>query len=167
MSDKKRNIDSININDLNDSNDLKKSKNLDNKNLSIFAYKNIRDIIIEYLTVIDIINLSLCCKAINEVLDPKNNPIINFIYLIEAIYKIFELDPASNYIIKNKYILSGKKIKFGLNYKVFLKEIISQLDVYKDNPIGKRIKDFIKIHIFLPDLRKEIFTLEFENSSIH
>lgn len=170
MSGKKRNIYSININDSNDSNDsndLKKSKNLDNKNLSIFAYKNIRDIIIEYLTVIDIINLSLCCKAINEVLDPKNNPIINFIYLIEAIFKIFELDPASNYIIKNKYILSGKKIKFGLNYKVFLKEIISELDVYKDNPIGKRIKDFIKIHIFLPDLRKEIFTLEFENSSIH
>ena len=43
MSDKKRNIDSININDLNDSNDsndLKKSKNLDNKNLSIFCRKH-------------------------------------------------------------------------------------------------------------------------------
>ena len=165
MSGKKRIIDSINnINDLNDSNDLNNSKNIDNhKNISIFAYKNIRDIIIEYLTIIDIINLSLCCKEINEVLDPENNTIINFIYLIEAIYKIFELDPASNYIIKNKYILSGKKIKFGLNYKVFLKEIISELDVYKDNPIGKRIKDFIKIHIFIKILREKLL---FEESLI-
>ena len=54
-----------------------------------------------------------------------------------------------------------------MNFKLFLKQLKSELNVYKDNQIGKRIKDFIKIHIFLPDLRKENFTLEFENSSIH
>jgi hypothetical protein len=100
-------------------------------------------------------------------LDPDTNPIINFIILIEIINKYFELDPSNNYIIKNKYILLGKNIKFGMNFKLFLKQLKSELNVYKDNQIGKRIKDFIKIHIFLPDLRKENFTLEFENSSIH
>ena len=157
-----------NLNSISNSNNLNNSKNSNNnKNLSIFKYANITNIIIEYLIVIDIIKLELCCKDIKEMLDPNTNPIINFIYLLEAINKYFELDPASNYIIKNKYILSGKNIKFGKNFKLFLRELKYELDVYKGNLIGKRIKDFIKIHIYLPDLRKENFTLEFENSSIH
>ena len=135
--------------------------------LSIFQNKNILNIVIKYLPIIDINNFSLCCKHIKKMLDPDTNPIINFIILIEIINKYFELDPSNNYIIKNKYILLGKNIKFGMNFKLFLKQLKSELNVYKDNQIGKRIKDFIKIHIFLPDLRKENFTLEFENSSIH
>ena len=132
-----------------------------------FKNKNYLDQIIVFLPINDIISFSLCNKEIKELLDPNNNTNINFIFLITIIKRYFDLDLTSNYYIKNKKILLDKNIKFGKDFKLFLKQIKDSLDVYKDNQIGKRVKDFIKIHIFLPDLRKECFTLEFENSSIH
>ena len=169
MSDKIKNLNKSSIKNSNKSSTDNTNKSTTNNlnNLSIFKYENITSIIIKYLTISDIINLSLCSKDIKKMLDPDNNNNINFIFLIEIINKYFDLDPTSNYIIQNKYILLGKNIKFGMNFKLFWKKLKIALDVYKDNQIGKRIKDFIKIHIFLPDLRKECFTLEFENSSIH
>ena len=136
-----------------------------NNNNICFTNENYLNFIIVYLTVNEIVQLSLCNKQINKLLDPDNNKYINLLFLINLITKYFELDPSNNYIIKNKNNLS--KVKFGMNFKSFLKQIKDDLDIYKDNKIGKRIADFFKIHIFLPDLRKECFTLEYENSSIH
>ena len=150
------------------SDEINKDKNKANNKEDNICFKNINyiNLIVVFLKVDEIVKLSLCNKKINELLDPNNNNLINLIFLITLISKYFELDPSNNYIIKNKYILSDK-IKFGKNFKLFLKEIIDGLDVYKESKIGKRIADFFKIHIFLPDLRKECFTLEYENSSIH
>ena len=128
---------------------------------------NLLNLVMQFLKVDDISRFSCCNKKINEMTDPKNNGVINLIFLFALIKGNFELDPSNNYYLKNKYILLGKNLVYGTNFKLFTKKLIEELNVYKDNPIGKRVKDFIKIHIFLPDLRKEYFILEFENSSIH
>ena len=132
-----------------------------------FCFKNNNYVaqIIVFLCPKEIVELSSCNRALKNLLDPKNNNIINTIFLLTIIERYFLLDKSINF--KNKKILLGKNNNFPFDMKLFLKQFILHFGKYKNIEISSRVQDFFRIHIYLPDLRKEIFNLEFENSSIN
>ena len=121
--------------------------------------------IIIFLKPKEIVKLSLCNKTLNEILSPINNNIINTIFMFTIMDRYFNLEE-SNYNEKNKKNLLGKNPKFCVDMKLFLKQFLIHFGKYKKE-ISARVQDFFRIHIYLPDLRKEIFNLEYENSSIN
>ena len=72
----------------------------------------------------------------------------------------------TNYNEKNKYNLLGKNRKFCRDTKLFLKQPFIHSGKYKKD-INAKIQDFLRIHIYLPDLRKEVFNFESQNSLIN
>ena len=120
-----------------------------------------------YLEPEDIIKI----KEINKKnLDPDKNKILNLIFMEGVIRNFFIYDKDD---LKNNIIFSKNKknllacIKLKQNWKKFYEEIRTHLNNYNDEAIVKKVKDIFKIHLFLPDLRKENAHLEFESSSIH
>jgi hypothetical protein len=118
-----------------------------------------------YMDYPNIIIFSMCNKTINNALNPDKNIIINNIFMQTIIKLFFEFD--DDYNLKNKKNLLGKFFKFQINCKNFLKELIINFRNYSDKTISDKVKDCFRIHMYLPDLRKESKHLEFESSSIH
>ena len=82
------------------------------------------------------------------------------------IEEYFEFEGDDNNFKNNKN-LSGKFVKNQTNWKNFLKEIKLNFANYKDEKIKGKVKEYFKVHLYLPDLRKENIHLEYESSSIH
>ena len=94
-----------------------------NNNNICFTNENYLNFIIVYLTVGEIVKLSLCNKQINKLLDPDNNKYINLLFLINLITKYFELDPSNNYIIKKQPpATAGGIVCFLYPYSIVLAE---------------------------------------------
>ena len=130
-----------------------------------YIYNNIYlSNIVVFLTYNDIIALSICNKALKKLLEPKNNPLINKIFMLSAIHEFFSLTKKF-YNKENKYNLSGKKLKFNADFKKILSNLKKCFVNFKEDIIKQRTLDFLKVHMYLPDIRKEIFMLEFENST--
>ena len=119
-----------------------------------------------FLQYKDILLFSQCNKELNKLLEPKNNIVINTIFLLSIIDEFFEIEH-SNYKNENKKNLLGKNIEFSCDWKLFLKQFKVYFSKYEEKTIALKVLDFFRIHLYLPDLRKECFHLEFENSSIH
>ena len=134
--------------------------------MNCFKNINLLSEIATFLNYKEIILLSLCNKEIKNLLNPENNIVINTIFLLSTIDEFFELEHC-DYNNGNKKNLLGKKIEFSTNWEIFLKQFKVQFSQCEDKTISQKVLDFFKIHIYLPDLRKECFHLEFENSSIH
>ena len=154
--------------------------------------KNYLSHIVIFLNYIDIINLSICNKALNDMLQfPKKKDnkqdktnesdisdklsesdnsvyihLINTIFLMTTIHQFFDMEK-SLYNSKIKKNLLGKNPKFSYDWKTLFIKLRKAFKRYNDDKIKKRVLDFFKVHIYLPDIRKEIFMLEFECSSIH
>ena len=126
---------------------------------------NLLTIISQYLSFKDILKLSHCNRSIRNLLNPDKNNIINKIFLLSLIKIFFEFD--SDIIFKNKKNLSGKLMKFTKNYKAFMMDLNKNIQRYSNESIRKKVIDCFRIHMYLPDLRKENIHLEFESSSIH
>lgn len=127
---------------------------------------NLLTYISEFLTYKNIIQFSLCNKFIYNSLNPETNNIINIIYMRSIIEEYFEFEGDDNNFKNNKN-LSGKFVKNQTNWKNFLKEIKLNFANYKDEKIKGKVKEYFKVHLYLPDLRKENIHLEYESSSIH
>ena len=121
--------------------------------------------IIVFLNSFEIVILSMCNKHLKKALDTKNNSTTNIIFMFNIIEKYFSIEPL-NYFSYKKNLL-GKNVIFSTDWKSFLKQLKVHISQYEDKTITNRVLDFLKIHLYLPDLRKECFHLEFENSSIH
>ena len=134
--------------------------------MNCFKNKHLLTQIVVFLPYKDIISFSLCNQELNKLLDPNNNIIINTIYLLSTIDEFFEIEQ-THYKNENKKNLLGKNIHFSCDWKIFLKQFKVYFDKCEDKTISLKVLDFFKIHIYLPDLRKECFHLEFENSSIN
>ena len=113
-----------------------------------------------------IIIFSQCNRTINNSLNPEKNIIINNIFLQAVIKLFFEFDEEDNNF-PNKKNLLGKLLKFRINWKNFLKEITINFRNYSDKTISNKVKDCFRIHMYLPDLRKDEKELEFESSTSH
>ena len=119
-----------------------------------------------FLKVHEIKQFSMCNKKINELLNPKYNQIINIIFLITILNEFFQIKTYNYNNFWVKYNLSENLPNFSADFGFFLKQLRLSFSKYEDKIIAKRIHDFLKIHIYLPDLRKDCFTLDFEGSSI-
>ena len=129
-----------------------------------FENPNLLDIIVTYLDLKDIFCLSMSNKILKEMLDPKNNSKVNVLYFLKIINEFFDYDKS---YLKKRKILLGKNLKFEVNWKQYFNHLLTNFGKCEDQNINKKIRDFFRIHIYLPDIRKEIFFLENQNSTIH
>ena len=120
------------------------------------------NVVLGFLDPKSIMNFSLVNIKIKKILDPSTNEYINTVYLVKLINDFFEYDNLSK-----KYNLLGKNLQFKTNWRSELIELNINFSVCKEEKIRKKLRDFFRIHIYLPDLRKECFVLEFPNSTIH
>ena len=126
--------------------------------------KNILGNILKYLPYTNIIVLSQCDKALYKEIDPTSNTLVNNIFLENVYQSYFN---SKDYNITNKKNLSDDFLESKINWKSFLKEIYLNFNDYEDKNISKKVLDFFKLHLYLPELRKENFHLEYEFSSTH
>ena len=126
--------------------------------------------ICSYLDPESIIFLSACNKTISEKLCPSNNPIINRIFNNEVTHKFFEMD--EDYIsensrkkCRNNLLENSWKSKF--NWKLFYSQMSIHFLLFPDKEITKMFLDSFKVHMYLLDLRKENFHLDYPHSSIY
>jgi len=129
-----------------------------------FYIKNILGTILKYLSYKEIILLSQCDKTLNKEIDPDNNSLVNNIFLDNVSQTYFN---SKDYNLENKKNLSDDYLESKKNWKSFLKELHDHFKNYDDKAISNRVQDFFKLHLYLPDLRKENFHLEYEFSSTH
>ena len=124
---------------------------------------NLLSFICSFLTLKDILKLSHCNKSLRNSLNPEDNNTINNIFFYFLIANFFE----NEYNFKNKKNLSGNLMKLSKNYKEFLIELNKSIHSCKNESIRKKVINCFRIHMFLPDLRKENVHLEYESSTIH
>lgn len=122
--------------------------------------------ILKYLSFKDIILFSQCDKELYKRIDPASNAFVNNIFL-ENVYQTYF--SSKDYNFENKKNLSDDYLESKINWKSFLKEINLHFKNYnkEDKAIYEKVLDFFKLHLYLPDLRKEYFHLEYEFSSTH
>ena len=134
----------------------------------VLRNSNLLTFICEFLIPDDIIQLERSCKLVKKVLNPINNNILNLIYMKGVIITFFTFDKEdlNNNIFFNKKNLL-EIIKLKKNWANIFEQLKINLDNYIDKEIVKKVKDIFKIHMFLPDLRKENQHLEFESSTMH
>ena len=125
---------------------------------------NYLNMVVVNMDLKEILNLSRSNKVINEKLSPDNNNYVNTLFYIKTIQSFFDFDKS---VLKNKKILLAKNIHFQINWKYYLNQLHIVFEKYKDEKIKTKIKNSFMIHIYLPDIRKEIFILEFPNSTMH
>ena len=123
--------------------------------------KNIVTNIGQYLSVKDVIFLSNSHKTMHKILTPLQNLLVNLMFLEYVIQFYFQYD--SDY--KNKKNLLDIFTQ-TIDWKQFLKEMKDNFRAYNNTKIKAKVLDCFKIHMYLPDLRKENNHLEFESSSI-
>ncbi len=121
-----------------------------------------------YLSFKSIISLSLCNKYLYCIaLNPEKNVVVNNLYMQNIFHEFFEFDKDDDNNFLNNKNLSGKIFKMEVNWKNILKELWINFKNYKDAKIVEKVRDCFRIHMYLPDLRKENAHLEYESSSIH
>ena len=129
-----------------------------------FMSNNYLSQIIIFLEPCDIIKLSLSSHKLNELLSPENNSIVNTLFLFLILDEFFENEKYNENTKKN---ILEKNIKFCSNFKQVYRKFKENFYKYQNKTIKNLILNFLKIHIYLPDLRKDNFILDFEKSSIH
>ena len=130
----------------------------------LFDNENFLKIILAYLDIKSILFLSLCKKEINKKLSPVNNEYVNILFFLKIMNDFYDFDKIYNKCKKN---LFGKNLKFNIDCKYYYNQIYLNYSLCKEEKIRKKIIDFFRIHIYLSDLRKEIFILEYHNSTTH
>ena len=127
--------------------------------------RNYVDNIILFLTIKEVILFSNCCKAFKKNLDPNNNPIINKLYLFQIFAEFFETDQENYFYTKKN--LSGKKINDNKKWRETYINLKMNFLFYENKAISKKVLDFFCAHLYLQNVRNEIFLLESQNSSAH
>ena len=131
-----------------------------------FTKSNLLTYICQFLDYTSIIAFSQCNITIHKCLDPNGNNVINLMFL-QSVQKYFQFDEDEDIMVQKKMNLLDKFGQTHINWKNFLKKLTLIFRDFEDKTISDKVKDFLQIHIYLPDLRKNRPELEFENSSIH
>ena len=135
---------------------------------NVFNNQNLSTFICYYLEPDDIIQFAECYKPLKKALNPETNIDLNIMFMFGVTRKFFLYDRddlTNNIFFRKKNLLAI--IKFKKNWRNVYEQLKINLDNYIDKEIVKKVKDIFRIHMFLPDLRKENQHLEFESSSIH
>ena len=129
--------------DPNDKND-DKNDSKDNKNSENFANSNTN-------------------QNTDQNSDSNSSQYVNVLFYFTIQNEFFDFDKS---IFKSKKNLLGKIHNFRVKWKKYLIKLLINFSIYKEENIRKKIKDFFRIHIYLPDVRKECFILDYPNSSL-
>ena len=129
--------------------------------------------ILSYLELDEILVFFTFNKDIAGKINPETNPIINNLFYQYASNKLYKFDH-DNESDKGKEAKEANRkdifktcLKKGTNWRLFLSKANHDMICYPDKTIAKRVLNCFKIHLFLPDLRKENHHLEFDHSTSH
>ena len=109
-------------------------------------------------------------KAIGGKINPETNSVINHLfyqYVSKKLYRYDHEDDSDKGKEANKKDIFKTCLKKGTNWRLFLSKANHDMICYPDKTIAKRVLNCFKIHLFLPDLRKENHHLEFDHSTSH
>jgi hypothetical protein len=122
--------------------------------------------ILKYLSYKEIILLSQSNKELYKKIDPESNTSVNNLFF-ENVYQCYFF--SKDYNFENKKNLLDNFLESKTNWKLFLKELSLNFvsNDYVQKEISAKVLDCFKLHLYLPDLRKEHFHLEYEFSSTH
>lgn len=123
--------------------------------------------ICRYLQKDSIIQLSKCNETLNDALNPENNSIINLKFLIALNKQFFEFDEEEKSNLSKNINLLSKLLNTKTNWKSVLGELYKSFKNYDNKDIIQKVLNCFKIHLYLPDLRKEDFHLEYSSSTMH
>lgn len=137
----------------------------------VFNIKYLVTNIALYLNFEDILSLNSCNKTLKTILNPLYNRVINIIYYNKTTKKIFEMDEDDyfddGYNKINRNNLLDDSWKSNINWRLFLSETLKNFQTYPEEKIKKNVLNSFKLHMYLPDLRKDNSQLEYEYSSIN
>lgn len=120
-----------------------------------------------YLEYDDTLRFSRANKKLNEILEPKNNKIINVIFILSILNIFFEYSYKEIYKQKIAMLINCLKDKDAIDSKFYLKELKIKFKNFKYKNISKKVLKLFQLHLFLLDLRKENYILEYEGNSIY
>ena len=134
-----------------------------------FKNKNLMTNTATYLNPTEIIPLLSCNKDLRRILNPLTNPTINIIFYNYVENNFFEI--GEDYELespkKNRNNFCDDFWKSSINWKLYLNQILGHFKIYPDKKIAHQVLNSYKFHIYLSDLRKENYNLEFSYSSPH
>ena len=139
---------------------------------SYFRNKNVLTYLTNFLDVNDLLKISSSNKPLNELLNPLNNDGVNKIYYNHVTKTFFEME--EDYEFDKPYREKRNNFmdthwKNTINWKSFLIQFKKDIKNFpeQDKKITKKIYDILRIHLYLQDLRKENYHLEFSKSSLY
>ena len=126
--------------------------------------ENLLRIIIEFVTLKDIINLSLVNKSLNFLLNNETNYFVNNLWK-EQCDNDFYNNGIRDKIINKECFLDEHECIF--NWKELYKKIVFNKTKFKNEKITNEIFEITKMHIYLPKIRKNVKYLENDFFSKH
>ena len=118
----------------------------------------------------DTISLLESNKSIKRKLNPLSNSITNKMFYYGATRSFFTMDELfdekTNFAYDEKELLENPW-NSKINWKSFLCQINAHFKSFPDKEISQKVLNYFKNHIYLSDLRKENYTLEYKYSSNH
>lgn len=137
---------------------------------NIYENEHILTRISMYLEPKDILSFLASNKAIYGKLNPLTHSAINIMFyfgVIREIYSMNEKYDEDKNISNNDKNLLENKWNGNINWKAFYCQSLKHFNSFPDKEISQIVKDHFKIHLFLMNLRKENYLLEYKHSSIH
>ena len=134
-----------------------------------FENKNLLTLLTDFLDANGLFSLSNSNSSINGKLNPLQNDKVNKNFYKHVNKTFFEMDDFD-------FSKSSKEKRENLldiywnnktNWKSYLIQFTKDLNNFPEKKIRKKFHDIFRIHLYLLDLRKENYHLEFSNSSIY
>ena len=135
-----------------------------------FENKNLVTFLCTFLGVDELSLLSTSNKPLNKILNPLDNTTVNKIYYNQVNKKFFEMDEDFDFDKSYKEKRNNLLDIYWNNtfsWKSYLIQFTKHFNNYPDKKITKKFNDIFRIHLYLQDLRKENYHLEFSNSSVY
>ena len=125
--------------------------------------------IASFLDLEDINKLYILGKSLNNIMNPLTNRMMNTLFYDITSKRLYKYgsdeDDATDGINRKNLLASCWKSE--INWRVFLIKANHNINIYPDKKIAKRVLNCLKIHSYLPDLRKPSYHLDYKYNSIH
>ena len=132
--------------------------------------KNLLEYLATFFDVNNLLTLSSSNKSLKGMLSPLENSTVNKIFYRNVNKRFFEMEEDfefdKSYKAKKNNLLDIYW-KNTINWQLYLIQLNKHFNNYPEEKIIKKVKNILRIHLYLHDLRKENYHLEFSNSSIY
>lgn len=131
-----------------------------------FSSINHLNLIIRFMNLKEINNLSLINKSLYCMLTPEINSSVNTIYRDITFKKYFNINNKKNFIHNDENSLDDYK-KTKNNWKIILKRLYINSKIYSNQEINEEIYKCFYTHYYMPYQRIENKELDYENNTLH